>query len=164
MWNHAFHWWSFVHGRVWVHAIKQRKYEAKYGLAVALAREQVDFLFFEMDCFLLQHPLRAVKGHVVDADLYISLHQDNPFEFNVGYYFVRAGTTASGRDPLAADRAERFFTATLAYLRAHDEAFDQKLINCLMKSFSHSMDRVYHGQLSRAGCKGQKISLDVLRR
>ena len=150
MWNHAFHWWPFVHGRVWVHAIKQRKYEAKYGLAVALAREQVDFLFFEMDCFLLQHPLRAVKGHVVDADLYISLHQDNPFEFNVGYYFVRAGTTASGRDPLAADRAERFFTATLAYLRAHDEAFDQKLINCLMKSFSHSMDRVYHGQLSRA--------------
>ena len=72
-----------------------------------MAREQVDFLFFEMDCFLLQHPLRAVKGHVVDADLYISLHQDNPFEFNVGYYFVRAGTTASGRDPLAADRAER---------------------------------------------------------
>jgi len=38
--------------------------------------------------------------------------------------------------------------------------FDQKLINCLMKSFSTSMDRIYHGQLSRAGCKGQKISLD----
>lgn len=91
--------------------------------------------------------------------MYISLHQDNPFEFNVGYYFVRAGETTSGRDPLAAERIERFFAATLGYLRAHEEAFDQKLINCLMKSYSQSMDRIYHGQLSRAGCKGQKISL-----
>jgi len=40
----------------------------------------------------------------------------------VGYYLVRAGETASGRDPLAADRVERFFTATLAYLRAHPDA------------------------------------------
>lgn len=58
-------------------------YEAKYGLALALAREQTDFLFFEMDCWMLQHPLRAVASHPVNADMYISLHQDNPFEFNV---------------------------------------------------------------------------------
>ena len=49
----------------------------------------------------------------------------------MGYYLVRAGETASGRDPLAADRVERFFTATLAYLRAHPDA-----VSCFIrKSF-----------------------------
>jgi hypothetical protein len=95
-----------------------------------MARQATDFLFFEMDCWMLAHPLRAVDSHPISADLYMSLHQDNPFEFNVGYYYVRAS------DQKAADRVERFFTATLAYLRKHDDAFDQKLINCLMKSYA----------------------------
>ena len=51
---------------------KDRVYEAKYGLAIALAREQVDFLFFEMDCFMLQHPLRAVRGKLNERT------KDNP--------------------------------------------------------------------------------------
>jgi len=107
----------------------------RYGLAIAMAREATDFLFFEMDCWMLSHPLRAVDTHPIHADLYMSLHQvkgpwptagpaanvrvangrrcqhvhkppswgvfslpplcwyvhqDNPFEFNVGYYYVRA--------------------------------------------------------------------------
>ena len=72
----------------------------------------------------------------------------------MGYYYVAAA------DPLAADRVERFFVATLAYLRTHAEAFDQKLINCLMKSWAGQMDQSYVSLFSRAGCKGQKISLD----
>jgi hypothetical protein len=119
-----------------------------------MARERTNFLFFEMDCWLLSHPLRAVQLHPIKADLYISLHQDNPFEFNVGYYYVEA------QDSKAALRVERFFVATLAYLRAHDDAFDQKLINCLMKSYASQMDRSYVSLFSRAGCKGQKISLE----
>lgn len=38
--------------------------------------------------------MNAVKRHPIRADLYISLHQDNPFEFNVGFYMVfRANAT-----------------------------------------------------------------------
>lgn len=44
---------------------KDRVYEAKYGLALALAREKTDFLFFEMDCWMLENPLRAVQNHQV---------------------------------------------------------------------------------------------------
>lgn len=66
---------------------KDKVYEAKYGIALMLAHLEVDFVFFEMDCFILQHPMHAVRSHwISDADMYISLHQDNPFEFNVGYY------------------------------------------------------------------------------
>jgi len=119
-----------------------------------MARERTNFLFFEMDCWLLQHPLRAVQLHPIRADMYISLHQDNPFEYNVGYYYVEA------QEPKASLRVERFFVATLAYLRTHTDAFDQKLINCLMKSYASQMDRSYVSLFSRAGCKGQKISLD----
>ena len=83
----------------------------------------------------------------------MSIHQDNPFEFNVGYYFVRVS------DPMAADRVNRFFTATLAYLRTHNEAFDQKVINCLMKEYAYEMDKIYGPLRTYAGCKGQKILL-----
>jgi len=134
--------------------LQDRVYEAKYGLAILMARERTNFLFFEMDCWLLQHPLRAVHLHPIRADMYISLHQDNPFEYNVGYYYVEA------EEPKASLRVERFFVATLAYLRTHPDAFDQKLINCLMKSYASQMDRSYVSLFSRAGCKGQKISLD----
>lgn len=103
---------------------------------------------------ILQHPMRAVVNHHIEADIYMSLHQDNPFEFNVGYFYVKADTKES------ADRTSRFWQATLSYLRTHDDSFDQKLINCLMKFYASKMDRTYHSLFSRAGCKGQKISLD----
>uniref|UniRef100_A0A7S2SU47 Nucleotide-diphospho-sugar transferase domain-containing protein n=1 Tax=Rhizochromulina marina TaxID=1034831 RepID=A0A7S2SU47_9STRA len=132
---------------------KDRVYEAKYGVALLLGELEVDYLFFEMDCWLLQHPLYAVQQHPFTADLYISLHQDNPFEFNVGYYIVAAG------EPRTAARVRRFFGATLSYLRTYPLAFDQKVINCLMKSFAGQMHPHYGHQFGRAGCKGQKINL-----
>ena len=46
---------------------KDRVYEAKYGLALALARERTNFLFFEMDCWMLSHPLRAVAHHPIQV-------------------------------------------------------------------------------------------------
>lgn len=54
---------------------------------------------------------------------------------------VRSGTKDAAR------RVTRMFSATISYLRTHPGTFDQKLINCLMKSFPDMMHPSYQYQV-----------------
>ena len=82
--------------------VKRRVYAAKYGVARDLAARGVSQLFLEMDVWLV----RDVAPLVSPAhDITMSMHQDNPFEMNVGFYFMRANA-----------RTVAFMDATANYL------------------------------------------------
>ena len=73
---------------------KERVYYAKYGVAAHLALRGADFLFLEMDVFLLRD-IRPLLAAYPTADMQIGRHQDNPFEFNVGFYHVTANSRSA---------------------------------------------------------------------
>ena len=48
----------------------------------------VDFLFFEMDIWMLRSPMPLMRANAT-IDFMLALHQDNPYTVNVGIYYVR---------------------------------------------------------------------------
>jgi len=96
--------------------------EAKFGTAARLAGDGVDFLFLEMDVFLIRNP-RALWDARGDADVVISVHQENFNSINAGFYMVRAG-----------EKTRRLFRSALDFLVKYPSSWDQTLLECLMIS------------------------------
>lgn len=98
-------------------------YKAKYHLAVQLIVNKIDFLFIEMDVWIMRDlvPIFVQK----DTDLVVSLHQNRPWGINIGIYYVRACETM------------RLLFETLShYLETYTAAFDQDLFNCFVKNYT----------------------------
>jgi hypothetical protein len=95
--------------------------DAKFGMAGDLLALSVSFLFFEMDIWLLRSPMPLFQDQ--RAEIFISSHQHNQLELNIGMYFVRPtkGT-------------QRLFTS-LRDGNAHSPMlFDQDLFSCFLKN------------------------------
>jgi len=117
---------------------KDQVHLGKYYTALLLCRARVNFFFWEMDLWLPPRPLNSLS--VVDvfraaaasdnAGLHAgsawALHEDNPYTINIGLYYI------SDTD----ERAYDLFEVVLDYLRRHPHAFDQGLVNCLLKKIS----------------------------
>lgn len=102
---------------------RARVYSAKYGVAISLIEANIDFLFLEMDVWILRNLLDLYAEG--DEHLVMALHQDNPFTINIGVYFARACV-----------ETKLVFSTLLSYLSRYPETFDQGLFNCLVKAHS----------------------------
>ena len=101
-------------------AARHAVYAAKYGVLAALLRLGRDVTFGEMDIWLLRDPLVGAAR----ADIVSGVHQDNPYNANAGWLHARAdnGDVAA------------LFEDLLRYCMTHPDAFDQQVLNCLLKA------------------------------
>ena len=110
-------------------------YAAKYGTLHELLKLGRDATFREMDIWHLGDPLLGVE----DADVVLGVHQDNPYNLNAGWLHARArGATAE------------FFSDLVRYLQMHPLAFDQQVLNCMLRGTGGPRDECIHtdGSLS----------------
>ena len=108
-----------------------------------------------MDVFLIADPLAAAScaGHEAcsrgedadpeEADVVIGVHQDNPIEFNAGWYHARSKNA----------NVSALFGDLDRFLAAHPDNFDQQVLNCMLKRamakpghHSHECNRRYELQ------------------
>ena len=110
-------------------------YLGKYYAAMLLCKARIRFFFWEMDLWL---PPRPSGPSVVDVFRAAAsaptaglnpasawaLHEDNPYTINIGLYYIASDTDGRSYD---------LFDTLLDYLRRHPHAFDQGLVNCVLK-------------------------------
>ena len=110
-------------------------YLGKYYAAMLLCKARIRFFFWEMDLWL---PPRLSGPSVVDVFRAAAatdtagpnpgsawaLHEDNPYTINIGLYYIASDTDGRSYD---------LFDTLLDYLRRHPHAFDQGLVNCVLK-------------------------------
>ena len=110
-------------------------YLGKYYAALLLCKARIRFFFWEMDLWL---PPRPSGPSVVDVFRAAAatdtaglnpgsawaLHEDNPYTINIGLYYIASDTDGRSYD---------LFDTLLDYLRRHPHAFDQGLVNCVLK-------------------------------
>ena len=110
-------------------------YLGKYYAAMLLCKARIRFFFWEMDLWL---PPRLSGPSVVDVFRAAAatdtagpnpgsawaLHEDNPYTINIGLYYIAADIDGRSYD---------LFDTLLDYLRRHPHAFDQGLVNCVLK-------------------------------
>jgi hypothetical protein len=110
-------------------------YLGKYYAAMLLCKARIRFFFWEMDLWL---PPRPSGPSVVDVFRAAAsaptaglrpasawaLHEDNPYTINIGLYYIASDTD---------ERSYDLFDTLLDYLRRHPHAFDQGLVNCVLK-------------------------------
>jgi len=64
--------------------------QSKFMVASALAGLGIDFLFLEMDVWLLRDPMTMFRtAEDDDIDIAIGQHFDNAYSINIGLYYVR---------------------------------------------------------------------------
>ena len=130
-------------------------YLGKYFAAMLLCKARIRFFFWEMDLWL---PPRPTGPSVVDVFRAAAsaptaglnpasawaLHEDNPYTINIGLYYI-----ASDTDPRSYD----LFDTLLDYLRRHPHAFDQGLVNCVLKKV------ISHRRVRRAASESTRNRL-----
>ena len=113
--------------------LKELVQSTKFTVSRALVDRDVNFFFYEMDCWFLKSPLKQLRQQ--RTDYLVSSHQWNPTGANIGIFSVRAN-----------ERSKEFFRNLVDYSSLSPETHDQILMNDL-SNLSH---RLHEGEKIRS--------------
>ena len=115
--------------------LKELVQSTKFTVSRALVERDVNFFFYEMDCWFLKSPMKQLRQQ--RADYLVSSHQWNPMGANIGIFSVRANK-----------RSKEFFRNLVEYSALSPETHDQILMNDI-SNLSHKL------------FQGEKLSSDL---
>ena len=115
--------------------LKQLVQSTKFTVSRALVERDVNFFFYEMDCWFLKSPMKQLRQQ--RADYLVSSHQWNPMGANIGIFSVRANK-----------RSKEFFRNLVEHSALSPETHDQILMNDI-SNLSHKL------------FQGEKLSSDL---